>query len=29
MLKPGQILNVRYSIIRVIGKGGMGAVYLD
>jgi len=28
MLNPGQILDVKYEVIRVLGQGGMGTVYL-
>jgi serine/threonine protein kinase len=27
-LSPGQILNNRYRIVRLLGQGGFGAVYL-
>ena len=28
MLNPGQILDVKYEVIKVLGQGGMGTVYL-
>ncbi len=28
MLAPGSLLHHRYQIIRLLGQGGMGAVYL-
>ena len=27
-LKPGQVLHRRYNILRIIGQGGMGCIYL-
>jgi len=28
MLNPGQILDIKYEVIKVLGQGGMGTVYL-
>ncbi|MEI2692386.1 MAG: hypothetical protein V9H69_22785 [Anaerolineae bacterium] len=27
-LQPGQVLNNRYTVVRALSKGGMGAIYL-